>query len=102
MHVSCLGADSPNVWDKVKSAASGVAHFSLDTLKNVSPIVQSYYNTQTARANARAVASGRNVFPKSMTDKDSYLTPGVLGAGVGMLALVGVTAVLMSRRGRGR
>jgi hypothetical protein len=90
---------TPGVWDHLKAAASGIASTGGDTLKNVAPVVTSYWNAQAARANARAAAS--NLLPKSITDKGTLTAiGGPIAMGVGVLAVVLLVGSMRGKRRR--
>jgi hypothetical protein len=98
--MALMGADNSQTqttegfWSKLQAAAKGVTDTGLDTLSKISPIMQSYYSAEAARANAR----GRNLLPGSITQEGSGVgTPLMIGAGVGIALLV-VMAVASKRR----
>lgn len=98
--MALMGADNSQTpttegfWSKLQAAAKGVTETGLDTLGKISPIMQSYYSAETARANAR----GRNMLPGSITQEESGVaTPLLIGGGVAVTLLI---VAVMASKGR--
>lgn len=99
--MALMGADnsqtptSDGFWGKLQAAAKGVTETGLDTLGKISPIMQSYYSAEAARANAR----GRNMLPGSITqDEGGVATPLLIGGGVAVALIVFAMMASKSRR----